>query len=294
MNLLGVRRAPCFSPRSEERDEAILQAVKAELEQTGAHRVTLTDEYQLCREAIPADIDGVFSMARSREALLREAEVEHRGIPVLNSAIGRLHLCRRRLLSCCRAIHFPVPEHEEADGPLSTCTLPFPFWFKRDDRTTQQAGDVRFIAQHTDWEEVMAFVREEGVSRYILEQHLPGDLIKFYGVAGTDFFHYGYPTAPNGFSKFGTERINGQAQGTVFDCRALKRLADALAGYVGIPIYGGDAVVSADGDFRLIDFNDWPSFAPCRPAAAAAIAACLRQSRTPVHSDTIFKINVYG
>ena len=46
-------------------------------------------------------------------------------------------------------------------------------------------------------------------------------------------------------------------------------------------IYGGDCVVAPDGTIRIIDFNDWPSFAPCRADAAThiakAIMAAIRQ-----------------
>jgi len=37
-------------------------------------------------------------------------------------------------------------------------------------------------------------------------------------------------------------------------------------------VYGGDAIVQADGSFYIIDFNDWPSFSPCVNAAAEAIS----------------------
>jgi hypothetical protein len=33
---------------------------------------------------------------------------------------------------------------------------------------------------------------------------------------------------------------------------------------LNVKIYGGDCIVAEDGTIRLIDFNDWPSFAPCR------------------------------
>ena len=42
-------------------------------------------------------------------------------------------------------------------------------------------------------------------------------------------------------------------------------------------LYGGDAVVSSEGDIRIIDFNDWPSFSACRDDAAKAIAARIHQ-----------------
>ena len=60
---------------------------------------------------------------------------------------------------------------------------------------------------------------------------------------------------------------------------ALKALADRAAEVSGFTVYGGDAIVSADGSIRIIDFNDWPSFSPCRRQAAAAIAARLLASQ---------------
>ena len=39
-----------------------------------------------------------------------------------------------------------------------------------------------------------------------------------------------------------------------------------------VEVYGGECIVDEEGTIRLIDFNDWPSFAPCREAAAPHIA----------------------
>ena len=39
-----------------------------------------------------------------------------------------------------------------------------------------------------------------------------------------------------------------------------------------VRIYGGDCIVDEHGHISIIDFNDWPSFAPCRAEAAPAIA----------------------
>ncbi|MDE6130067.1 MAG: hypothetical protein K2F74_00615, partial [Muribaculaceae bacterium] len=47
-----------------------------------------------------------------------------------------------------------------------------------------------------------------------------------------------------------------------------EQAADAL----GVMIYGGDCIVGADGSLSVIDFDDWPSFAPCRNEAAPYIA----------------------
>ena len=42
-----------------------------------------------------------------------------------------------------------------------------------------------------------------------------------------------------------------------------------------VKIYGGDCIIDADGSMQIIDFNDWPSFAPCRNEAAPYIAKCV-------------------
>ena len=36
-----------------------------------------------------------------------------------------------------------------------------------------------------------------GIKRAVINRHLDGDLIKFYGVAGTDFFYWFYPFENN-------------------------------------------------------------------------------------------------
>jgi len=95
--------------------------------------------------------------------------------------------------------------------------------------------------------------------------------VKFYGVAGTDFFYWFYPSNMH-HSKFGLEVINGTAKGIPFDEAQLRLLCHKAAEVLNIHIYGGDCIVSEDGVMRIIDFNDWPSFAPCREEAAPNIA----------------------
>ena len=57
-----------------------------------------------------------------------------------------------------------------------------------------------------------------------------------------------------------------------FDIESLKKWSDEAAKVLGITVYGGDCVISADGSFKFIDFNDWPSFSRCREEAGKAIA----------------------
>jgi hypothetical protein len=105
----------------------------------------------------------------------------------------------------------------------------------------------------------------------VINKHLQGDLIKFYGVSGSGFFHWFYPNELH-HSKFGLEEINGAAQGILFDVDYLKTICLEASKILNVHIYGGDAIVSPSGTIRIIDFNDWPSFAPCRLEAAPFIA----------------------
>ena len=61
------------------------------------------------------------------------------------------------------------------------------------------------------------------------------------------------------------------------DVEALKKACDKAGGILDVKVYGGDCVVDEDGSFKIIDFNDWPSFAPCRSDAAPKIAECVHK-----------------
>ena len=112
--------------------------------------------------------------------------------------------------------------------------------------------------------------KARGLESAVLSQHLVGDLVKFYSVEGTSFFDWGY--ADPDHSKYGDERINGVPNKYPFDAQALKAETDRLAAFLGVPVYGGDCVVDEQGQFHIIDFNDWPSFSRCRYKASQAIA----------------------
>ncbi len=73
-------------------------------------------------------------------------------------------------------------------------------------------------------------------------------------------------------SKFGLEVINGTAKGIPFDEAQLRLLLPQGSRGIEHTYLRGDCIVSEDGVMRIIDFNDWPSFAPCREEAAPNIA----------------------
>ena len=125
-------------------------------------------------------------------------------------------------------------------------------------------------------ENIIEEFQARGINNLVVTAHVEGDLVKFYGVAGTGFFHTCYPTDGN-FSKFGDEHLNGKALHTAFNLNCLHHDASKLAGLTGIMVYGGDCIVRPDGSYAIIDFNDWPSFSCCRNEATLAIAQLIEK-----------------
>lgn len=257
MRVLCVYRAERFSPNSADRDKAIMDAVRTQIEGRGCS-VESFDE-----ERLPADIDAdvVLTMARSREALDLLKAAGARGCTVVNSPEGIERCARSMVDALMRKAGLPTAPPEGSDG----------YWIKRGDEAAQEPGDVVYAAGTAGRDAAIERFRRRGITDIIVTAHVKGDLIKFYGVAGTDFFMTFYP-GDGTYSKFGGEKINGRPRHYVFVADNLRRDVDRLAALTGVDVYGGDCIVRSDGTYAIIDFNDWPSFAACRREAAAAIA----------------------
>ena len=283
--LVGVCRGNEFSPNCVDNDAAIMNAVKEQLEALGG-RVELICEKEFCRKAaeieavgcsprsnMSAGVDAFFSMARSKQALDVLGRIEENGIAVVNSSMG-VNRCIRRIMTekfinggiaCPESFVIFRP-----DGMPKG--VPYPCWLKRGDGCAQQKEDTCFIQSEEEAEACLASFWNRGIRSVVVNEHLKGDLVKFYGVAETSFFYWFYPSQCGHRSKFGLEIINGDAKGLLFEADSLKVEADKAAAMLGVPVYGGDCVVQENGSVRIIDFNDWPSFAPCRDEAAFYIA----------------------
>ena len=265
MNILCIQRAHRFSPSSVERDAQIMLSVAALLLKAKHHVVTCAED------ELPEFINQrpwhcIVSMARSEAALTLLAQAEQRGMHILNSPTALLKADRVNLTTRLLTQQIPMPATTFVRHP-ETAQIPFPYWAKRGGAGAETKSDVVFI-ESAEQLHSLPYAGEE----YIAVAHAEGDLIKFYGVAGTAFFHYYYPTATtNGFSKFGLERINGRPAYHSFDETTLKSIATHAATTAGFDIYGGDAIITKDNNILLIDFNDFPSFANCRTVAAEAI-----------------------
>ncbi len=288
MKILGISRSHRFSPNSTGRDEAIFMAVASRLNRR--HDVSVISE-DLFVAVDLEEFDFVFSMARGSDVLqaLAKEESEH-GLKVINSAAALLKANRCALYETLREASIPQPSSlpllpSLTEAVASASHIGFPLWLKRGDACAQSASDVCFIENEAQLHDALKLFSDKGIESALAVRHMEGDLVKFYGVEGTDFFHYSYPTADNGFSKFGLEHHNGEAQHYPFDEVLLHQLATRAAQASGMTVYGGDAIISAEGEIAIIDFNDWPSFSSCRKDAAKHIAARIEKetAEIPVH-----------
>lgn len=276
IKILGISRAPLFSPNSVMRDTAILQSVAKCLSKQHGCAIRLIDE----RFLIPSDLDdvqGAFSMGRARETLEILSEAETKGLYMPNSATSLLTLSRRKLRTLYKSLQINAPEgFDETNLPKDLDALKYPCWLKRDDGCAQHPDDVQFIHSSELLADALEVFKIRGIRHFITEEHTEGDLLKFYGVAGTDFFFTVSPSK-SGYSKFGLERFNSPSKDYAFDLDALRQQADRLSAATGVAVYGGDAIIQPSGKAVIIDFNDWPSFSACCNEAASAIAELIYQ-----------------
>ena len=271
---LLIQRALCYSPNSEEKDLAVLQEVGSLLEDaTIISEDDFVNRFNTYNQSVSSElVDSanvycqIISMARSTKALECLEQLEQSGIQVLNPSAGVWACQRSNIDKVMRENHLPFPPDEGNDG----------YWVKRADASAQSKEDVCFCQDWTEVENVKSAFMQRGIINIVIQAHVKGDVVKFYGVEDTDFFRY-YYSGDDTETKFGDEERNGKPQYYPFSSSNLQADAEKLACLLQTPIYGGDAIVREDGSYVIIDFNDFPSFSRCREEAAKAIVGRMKQ-----------------
>lgn len=272
----GIQRYTLFSPNHVGNDASIFSAVAKHLTEAG-HSVNLYTEQHFL--SAPLKERYVFTMMRSKGAVHNLQKLEQQGVIAVNSAFGIENCTRERMTTLLLDNNIPHPRSliwrtNDIIPPQQLESVYNPCWVKRADFHAIHREDVTYVRSCNELQDVIAEYALRGIEKVVINEHLKGDLVKFYGVAGTDFFHWFYPY--NGHhSKFGLEEINGTPVGITFSEEKLKQLCNEAARVLQVRVYGGDCIVSPDGCVRIIDFNDWPSFAPCREEASKAIAQAI-------------------
>ncbi len=273
MNFLEITRDKRFSPNMQKKDRDIIDDVAKILVGKG-HQVKCIDENEFVTSHEADSLqqcDAIFTMLRSEEALMALEFQQSRNVIAMNPAKG-IKNAERKLITKLMAdngIHLPPTSFNLDYSDLKDCK--FPCWIKRGEGWAQDKNDVIFVENENEAMDALKTLKEKYTQGTVMAvKHIKGDLLKFYGVEGTDFFFVYYPDVNN--TKFGMETINGKQQKFSFNAEKLKNECNKIAHISKIYVYGGDCIVTPDGDFYIIDFNDWPSFSPCRQQAAKAIA----------------------
>lgn len=262
----GVYRELAHSPGRETDDAEILRATARELAALGFD-VELKSPDELTDDAPP----NLFVMCERIPVVEGLASWERRGARIVNRPSGIRNTDRERTIALFRRHEVPFPESTLVATAPDGARFPGPCWVKRADVHATEAGDVSFAASPDALAANLERLRGRGIVRAVVQDHVPGDLIKFYGVAGLAE----EDDRPSWFQWFyhRDQTLSNHA----FDPDALAGATSRAAAALGLDVYGGDAIVSADGGISVIDLNAWPSFALFRPVAAAKIAALLAE-----------------
>lgn len=276
IKIAGVMRAGAYSPNHIGNDAAIFNAAVEHLRKRGCE-VNVYNEERFQTEDIEEPI--VLNMCREQKSIEKLQTLEEEGRLVINSGFGIENCTRERMTRILLGHKVPYPDSlivntnenvikDLNDAGFSSC------WIKRGDFHAMHKEDVSYCRHPEEAQEVLHEYFYRGIKRAVINRHLVGDLIKFYGISGQPYFYWFYPF-DEGHSKYGHEAVNGKSKGLKFDIDGLKNMCQRASDILDVKIYGGDCIVDPDGTVRIIDFNDWPSFAPCRQEAAPYIAKCV-------------------
>lgn len=269
-------RAGAYSPNHIGNDAAIFNAAADQLRKRGCD-VRVYSEQQFQQADIEEEV--ILNMCREQASIAKLIQLEEEGRLVINSGFGIENCTRERMTRILLGNGIPYPEsiivntNEDVRPELEMAGFGA-CWIKRGDFHAMHKEDVSYCRHAEEAQDVLHEYYYRGIGRAVINRHLVGDLVKFYGVKGQPFFFWFYPF-DEGHSKYGWEVVNGKSQGIHFDADALHALCERAAGVMDVDIYGGDCIVDPDGTVRIIDFNDWPSFAPCRAEASLYIAKCV-------------------
>jgi len=264
----GIYRELAHSPGRETDDAEILRATAEELRARG-YDVSLKAPDELPVSPSEGEIPPfLFVMCEQVPIVERLAGWERAGARIVNHPSGIRNTDRERTIALFTRHGVPFPESVLVETSASRVAFPGPLWIKRGDVHATHEEDVVFAGDEDALSEGLARLRARGISRAVVQRHVAGDLVKFYGVAdssgqqGPSWFQWFYHRDQN---------LSRHA----FDSNTLVSATTRAAAALGLEVYGGDAIVAKSGAISVIDLNAWPSFALFRAQAAGHISALL-------------------
>lgn len=261
----GIYRELAHSPGRIDDDRAILESVGETLAARG---------FDVELFAPDAEFDthfaNIFAMCERGPILERLRNAEKTGSIIVNSPDAIRNTYRHRMVELFVRHRVSAPASQIVASDASKPQPPTSVWLKRYDFHATEAHDVMYAASEEGWREALQGFAKRGIPFVVAQEHVPGDLVKFYGVRNAMA-----PVDSNWFEWF-YHRDKGML-GYSFEVLGLRRAAFGAAAALGLEIFGGDAIIQADGEPVIVDINAWPSYARCRDRAAHAIANLLTE-----------------
>ena len=256
----GIYREVEHSPGRVDDDRAIMNKVGEALVSRGFN-------VELIAADSPFDIrcSNIFAMCERSAALDRLSAAQKSGSIVVNSPDAIRNTYRHRMVELFAQHRVSAPMSQIIASSTSKPRPATAVWVKRYDFHATQASDVMYVASDAGWDEALDRFARRGIPFIVAQEHVMGDLVKFYGVRSAalamdaSWFEWFY------------HRDKGML-GHPFEISSLRRAAFDAAAALGLEIFGGDAVIQADGKPIIVDINAWPSYARYRDRAAQAIA----------------------
>lgn len=265
----AILRDGVWSPNHIANDAAILHAAAQELRKRGM-QVDVCGEKEFCDGGCGADADIILSMGRNAATLAKLQCLEEEGRLVVNSGASVENCVRMVSFQLFRDAGIPVPESFLVDTNVEVCRRLNKSgfgrcWVKRADSHVLHLEDIARCRHPEEAQEILHEFFLRGIRRAVVSRFVEGDVLKFYGVASVGWFHWFMPMYPAGSERSHPLMSEGFIAGVQDICW---RAASAL----GVDVFGGEMIVTPDGECLVTEFDDWPSFAPCRKDAARAIA----------------------
>lgn len=271
--ILAIYRETTNSPNHEQTDLLILQAVADELNKLGAETVLL--EPEKINTVNPAHWDAVIPMCENPPALKTIAGWKE---PLVINPVSAVLNCYRvnmtPLMTACGGIHPDteiIPTENLGGGTKPASCGEKGAWIKRGDVHNTCDHDVVYIKNWSGCDAVRRDFESRGITRVVVQEHIDGELIKFYAVGPLKWFGWFYHNNPTNKT-------------VRFDLVKLENHAAEVARTVGLEVYGGDAIITPEGRIYVIDINSWPSFARVRDEVKKPIAQHIYARVTGKHA----------
>jgi len=195
LTIAGIMRAGAYSPNHIGNDTAIFNGVADQLRKRGC-QVNVYSEEEFNQRGV--DEPYILAMCREAQSISRLQQLEDQGRIVINSGYGIENCTRERMTRILMGNGIPYPDSiivntdENIKGKLKKAGFKS-CWIKRGDFHAMHKEDVSYVCHPEEAQEVLQEYFYRGIKRAVINVHLVGDLVKFYGVKGSQFFYWFYP-----------------------------------------------------------------------------------------------------